>query len=340
MPGSDATTHAHLGRGTNGLTESHSDHAMNATRPDGDHEVHSHGQHAGHSTAMFKNRFWLSLALSVPVVYFSPMFGHLLGYMPPEFPGSAWIPPVLGTVIFFYGGQPFLKGGLSELKSRQPGHDAADRHGHQRRLRRLLGHQPGHRRLRPGLLVGAGTAGGHHAAGPLDRNARPRLRPGRAGRPGRTAARRGRTHHRRRHARPSASPELRRRRHRPGPFRRPDAGRRHGHRRPGRVRRIHDHRRVQDCSPRAWATRWSPGLSPRTTPSASGSPPSATTPRWPASSAWSPKRRRRRRRRRPWPTGPRPSSSTSPPAQASSPSSSGPCWAAFRTPSPAPSPCW
>lgn len=88
---------------------------------DDDHVVHAHGQHAGHSTAMFKDRFWLTLALSVPVVYFSQMFGHLLGYMPPEFPGSVWIPPVLGTVIFFYGGMPFLKGGLNELKSRQPG---------------------------------------------------------------------------------------------------------------------------------------------------------------------------------------------------------------------------
>jgi Cu2+-exporting ATPase len=57
---------------------------------------------------MFKTRFWLTLVLSVPVVYFSPMFAHLLGYMPPVFPGSGWIPPVLGTVIFLYGGQPFL----------------------------------------------------------------------------------------------------------------------------------------------------------------------------------------------------------------------------------------
>ncbi|ABM10730.1 Cu2+-exporting ATPase [Paenarthrobacter ilicis] len=86
-----------------------------------DHAVHSHGQHAGHSTVMFKDRFWLTLALSVPVVYFSPMFGHLLGYMPLEFPGSSWIPPVLGTAIFLYGGQPFLKGGVNELKNRQPG---------------------------------------------------------------------------------------------------------------------------------------------------------------------------------------------------------------------------
>ncbi|MFE5835316.1 heavy metal translocating P-type ATPase [Arthrobacter sp. NPDC056493] len=90
-------------------------------RMDDDHVVHSQGQHAGHSTAMFKDRFWLTLVLSVPVVYFSPMFAHLLGYMPPDFPGATWIPPLLGTIIFFYGGMPFLKGGLNQLKSRQPG---------------------------------------------------------------------------------------------------------------------------------------------------------------------------------------------------------------------------
>lgn len=88
---------------------------------DDDHAVHQHGQHAGHSVAMFRNRFRLTLVLSVPVVLFSPMFGHLLGYEPPQFPGSAWIPPVLGTVVFLYGGQPFLKGGVGELKSRKPG---------------------------------------------------------------------------------------------------------------------------------------------------------------------------------------------------------------------------
>ncbi|GEO94130.1 heavy metal translocating P-type ATPase [Kocuria turfanensis] len=88
---------------------------------DEEHTVHTHGEHAGHSTAMFKNRFWLCLVLAVPVVVFSPMVGHLLGYHVPAFPGSAWLPPVLGTVIFGYGGLPFLRGGLTELRSRQPG---------------------------------------------------------------------------------------------------------------------------------------------------------------------------------------------------------------------------
>ncbi|MBG6192315.1 Cu2+-exporting ATPase [Arthrobacter sp. CAN_A212] len=92
------------------------------TRPgDADHEVHSHGEHAGHSTAMFKNKFWLSLVLAVPVVLFSHMFAMIVGYTPPEFPGAMWISPILGTIIFFYGGAPFLKGGVTELKARQPG---------------------------------------------------------------------------------------------------------------------------------------------------------------------------------------------------------------------------
>lgn len=102
-------------------TAAHHDHHTHHHGTQDDHAVHTAGQHAGHSTAMFKNRFWAALALTVPVVYFSPMVGYILGYMPPMFPGSAFIPPVLGTVIFLYGGQPFLKGGLQELKDRRPG---------------------------------------------------------------------------------------------------------------------------------------------------------------------------------------------------------------------------
>ncbi|MCB5275987.1 Copper-exporting P-type ATPase B [Arthrobacter sp. SO5] len=102
------------------VAQAHNAHAGHPHGMDAEHMVHTQGQHAGHSVAMFKKRFWVTLALSVPVVFFSPMFGGLLGYTPPVFPGSVWIPPVLGTVIFFYGGQPFLKGGLEELKSRKP----------------------------------------------------------------------------------------------------------------------------------------------------------------------------------------------------------------------------
>ncbi len=76
--------------------------------------------HAGHA-AMFRDRFWVALALTVPVVYFSEMFQMLLGYGAVGFPGSGLIPPVLGTVIFVYGGAPFLTGGISELKDRRPG---------------------------------------------------------------------------------------------------------------------------------------------------------------------------------------------------------------------------
>ena len=95
-------------------------HPGHAEEPD-DHHVHGHGEHAGHSVAMFRSKFWWSLILSVPVVFFSPMVAHLLGYHLPEFPGSTWIAPVLGTVIFIYGGSPFLKGGAREIRERQPG---------------------------------------------------------------------------------------------------------------------------------------------------------------------------------------------------------------------------
>ncbi|MET8799421.1 copper-translocating P-type ATPase [Nocardia sp. NPDC004568] len=70
---------------------------------------------------MFRRRFWISLILSVPVVGFSHMVADLFGYHLPDLPGLTWIPPVLGTVIFVYGGRPFLTGGWAELRSRRPG---------------------------------------------------------------------------------------------------------------------------------------------------------------------------------------------------------------------------
>jgi type IV secretory pathway TraG/TraD family ATPase VirD4 len=70
---------------------------------------------------MFRNRFWVTLVLSIPVVAFSHMIGMIFGYDLPETGWTTWIAPVLGTVIFFYGGMPFLKGALREITLRQPG---------------------------------------------------------------------------------------------------------------------------------------------------------------------------------------------------------------------------
>jgi len=79
------------------------------------------GGHAGHGdhAAQFRDRFWWSLLLAVPVVGFSRMFSDLLGYSLPA--GTGWVSPVLGTVIFFYGGWPFLTGAVAEIRARQPG---------------------------------------------------------------------------------------------------------------------------------------------------------------------------------------------------------------------------
>lgn len=100
----------------------HMDHGAQAPGDPGGHDTHgAHDKHAGHDPAMFRDRFWLTLALTLPVVYFSHMFQELLGYTAPHFPGSMWVAPVLGTVIFVYGGSPFLVGAYHEARSRQPG---------------------------------------------------------------------------------------------------------------------------------------------------------------------------------------------------------------------------
>ncbi len=85
----------------------------------GDHE--GHDAHAGHSPEMFRDKFWLSLFLTLPVVFWSDHIQELLGYQAPVFPGSDWIPPVLGTIVFVYGGWVFLQGAWHELKARLPG---------------------------------------------------------------------------------------------------------------------------------------------------------------------------------------------------------------------------
>ena len=93
----------------------------------GGHDMHAgHGSHHGHGghgdhVAQFRRLFWIMLVVAVPVVGLSPMFAHLIGYEIPDVPGLAWVAPLLGTVMYVWGGRPFLTGGLSELRSRAPG---------------------------------------------------------------------------------------------------------------------------------------------------------------------------------------------------------------------------
>src|SRR5438105_15902546 len=84
-------------------------------------EQQGHDRHAGHSVAMFRDKFWLSLALTIPVVILSGDVQHWFGYVIPDFPGSDYLPAILGTVVFVYGGLVFLRGALDELRDRQPG---------------------------------------------------------------------------------------------------------------------------------------------------------------------------------------------------------------------------
>ena len=81
----------------------------------------AHDRHAGHSVAMFRDKFWLSLAFTIPVLVWSADVQHWLRFSAPAFPGSKWIPAIFGTVVFFYGGFVFVRGAWGELAERKPG---------------------------------------------------------------------------------------------------------------------------------------------------------------------------------------------------------------------------
>ena len=89
------------------------------------HEHHpehkNHDKHAGHSVAMFKDKFWLSLLLTLPVLVYSEMIQHWFNFTPPSFVGSEYVPFVFSTIIFFYGGLVFIKGAWGEIKAKLPG---------------------------------------------------------------------------------------------------------------------------------------------------------------------------------------------------------------------------
>jgi len=80
-----------------------------------------HDRHEGHSVAMFRDKFWLTLALTIPVVLLSSDIQRWVGYTIPSFPGIEYLPAILGTVVFVYGGLVFLRGAQGELADRRPG---------------------------------------------------------------------------------------------------------------------------------------------------------------------------------------------------------------------------
>jgi P-type Cu2+ transporter len=81
----------------------------------------AHDKHAGHSVEMFRSKFWISLALTIPTLIWGHMLPRLLRYEPPMVPGAHWIAPLFGTAVFFCGGWVFLQGAVRELRARLPG---------------------------------------------------------------------------------------------------------------------------------------------------------------------------------------------------------------------------
>lgn len=94
------------------------EHSHHAHHPN---EQHEHDKHAGHSVAMFKDKFWITLLLTIPVIVYSEMIQHWFNFTPLSFIGSEYIPFVFSTAIFFYGGLVFIQGAWSELKAKLPG---------------------------------------------------------------------------------------------------------------------------------------------------------------------------------------------------------------------------
>ncbi len=94
------------------------EHAPDQTHAD--HAAHGHAGHGDH-VAQFRTLFWTMLVLAVPTVALSGMFAMIVGYAVPDFPGSQWVSPLLGTVMYLWGGRPFLTGAVSETRSRAPG---------------------------------------------------------------------------------------------------------------------------------------------------------------------------------------------------------------------------
>lgn len=108
-------------RDGSGVTHFYCDHHVPSHSSGIEHAEHDRDKHAGHTPNVFKDRFFVSLILTIPVLLYSPLVSRVFGFEAPLFPGSFLVSPTLSAAIFFYGGFVFLKGALGELKSRLPG---------------------------------------------------------------------------------------------------------------------------------------------------------------------------------------------------------------------------
>jgi Cu2+-exporting ATPase len=117
--------HSHHEHGHSEKAEPPSRSAPTARPPDhGSHDGHGgggHDKHAGHSIGMFRARFWVCLALTVPMLVLGHMLPGWLGYQPLHVPGGQWISAFLGVIVYGYGGWVFVKGAIGELRARLPG---------------------------------------------------------------------------------------------------------------------------------------------------------------------------------------------------------------------------
>ncbi|WP_455006184.1 heavy metal translocating P-type ATPase [Corynebacterium propinquum] len=107
--------HDHSGHVDNTNEHDHQGHQGHQGHQD--HEGHDHSSHV----AQFRRLFWIMLVIAIPVVGFNSAFADLLGYPLPDGSWVPWIPAILGTVMYVWGGKPFLAGGWSEITDRQPG---------------------------------------------------------------------------------------------------------------------------------------------------------------------------------------------------------------------------
>ncbi|MEB8333571.1 heavy metal translocating P-type ATPase [Staphylococcus saprophyticus] len=105
----------------NGEEHNHQNHMNHSNQMHHDnHESHHHHSGHAHHHGNFKAKFFVSLIFAIPIIFLSPMMGVKLPFQF-TFPGSEWVVLILGTILFFYGGKPFLSGGKDEIAAKKPG---------------------------------------------------------------------------------------------------------------------------------------------------------------------------------------------------------------------------